>query len=724
MMKNRKMTQILLFILMLFLLVTSVSTPVIAQSVNDANMEGETEVEFAEKSVANGLEVKSNENKDGPIQSEKNSSSSKSAPAITSGVYAISKQATTSYARCSTVGGGTYLSQQTFDAPPASESNRHAMFKIIYRASTDDYVIRNMVNNEVVIYADVGFNAPLSVKLPNTNDSQIPTDKAWKITTTSDGFYNISCKLNGTTYYMSMPTSGNLELSTNGGIGGAKWKFNKYTGATFRGWGKIGEWPEHIENGSSATIEAYIYSTEIGENRAWFVTSSVNPDVASAVWAPYSSKMTITPKYGGSVRIRLEANVGNIIYENQLIMAGWDTGSFFIKNRYSSEYLTALDGVSDTELRLTSLPDGNDKEYTLWNMEYWGNGYYKIIQDVTGDCIYGNNPTTSNLEGKPWANAVWQQTLWKFIPKDNGVYKIQSYYHVANHTGNYVSLDDTSTKNIRSLASTGTKQLWRITPAKFNIKILYDQAFVDRHGSSNYMNVLNHVFGDNSIGNSIADALFNQLKIRFSFTFESTSTNTFKSYPYANGCLRCSDKDDFCLNHSSNSSSYTCSTLNQTTVFNDCTNSLHHKRWDIFDNNIPASSSYIPILFTGHNGCGVDTKGTESTLDDEHIVAQVAGYANWKGGTCIVILNRGNVSSTGDGSARLLLHEIIHIFNAPDNTQNYGEKLDPNYDPTQAYRMDCVMGYNRYKPHIQEELTICEYCKNIAKLYKYSFYNH
>ena len=61
-------------------------------------------------------------------------------------------------------------------------------------------------------------------------------------------------------------------------------------------------------------------------------------------------------------------------------------------------------------------------------MVYWANGYYQIIQDVVGDCVYGNNPIASNLKGKPWANNVWQQTLWKFIPQSDGSFKIQSYY--------------------------------------------------------------------------------------------------------------------------------------------------------------------------------------------------------------------------------------------------------------------------------------------------------
>ena len=644
---------------------------------------------------------------------------------VQSGVYAISRQHSSYYATSNTITGGTYLPQQQFTSVPASESVRNGLFKIVYRPSNDDYVIRNMRNNEVVVYANPGYNAPLTWRLQYCDDDDVPIEKAWKISTTNDGFYNIYCTISGTTYYWYMPASGNLELTTNPNQDGAKWSLHHYEGTDFRGWEQVGTWPEHIENGSSATVEACIYSTVIGENSAWLVHSDIDPDVATVNWS-YStcSQLEITPKYGGNTKIRIEADIGEAVFGYYYLVSGWDTGSFFIKNKFSSEYLTLLDGISDSELRLTYLPNGDDKEYTLWNMVYWANGYYQIIQDVVGDCVYGNNPIASNLKGKPWANNVWQQTLWKFIPQSDGSFKIQSYYHEANNPNNYVSLDNTATKNIRSLSDTGNKQLWYITPVKFNVKILYDQAFIDKNGSTGYMAVLSHVFGDNSIENSIEQALYDQLGIRFSFTYTSTSSSTFLSYPYYKECLVCNNRAILCENHSLQNSDYDCCSSGHTTMLYDCENGLHHKRWNCFGNNMPSSSSYIPILFTGHIGCGVNTKGTTDTTDDEHVGANVAGYANYIGGTSIVILSQGEVASTGDWSSRLLLHEIIHIFNAPDNTQNYTEPTDENYDPTQEYRMNCVMGYNRNSATVMQNLTICDYCKNIAKMYKYSFVNH
>lgn len=201
--------------------------------------------------------------------------------------------------------------------------------------------------------------------------------------------------------------------------------------------------------------------------------------------------------------------------------------------------------------------------------------------------------------------------------------------------------------------------------------------------------------------------------IRFTINITSTTNNPFSSYPYEQGCLKCSYRDALCENHSQNSNSYTCNTTGQSTLSGDCANGLHHKRWNIFSRNLSSSSTFVPILFTGHKGCEVS--------NGKHVSANVAGYAV---GSRIVILSQGGVASTGNESARLLMHEITHILGVRDNVQEYTNESSPDYDPTQEYRMNCIMGFNRRSSTIQENLTICSYCQNVAKQHKYSFYQH
>ena len=196
--------------------------PVTAFAQGETSNHPEKEVKAVNSDDSDFVASTFDEDKDTPESLGISNLSTSQTSSISSGVYAISKKDTTSYVRCNTIGGGTYLSQQTFSTAPASEAYRYAMFKIIYRSSTDDYVIRNMVNNEIIVYADVGYNAPLSAKMKGINDSAIPSEKTWKITATGDGFYSISCTTGGTTYYMYMPSTGTLELTTNKNLKGAK----------------------------------------------------------------------------------------------------------------------------------------------------------------------------------------------------------------------------------------------------------------------------------------------------------------------------------------------------------------------------------------------------------------------------------------------------------------------------------------------------------------------
>ena len=611
---------------------------------------------------------------------------------IQQGVYALSMQNTTSYARCNTVNGGTYLSQQTFSTPPASESNRHAMFKIAYRAATDDYVLRNMVNNEVVIYANVGYNAPLSIKLKDTSDSAVPSEKAWKITATNDGFYNISCKISGTTYYMYMPSSGNLELTTNNTLSGAKWNFHKYTGETFRGWGQIDEWPEHIVNGSSATIEAYIYSTVINENRAWFSKTSVDPDVATATRPSYSAQLTITPKYGGNTKIQIEANVGSAVFGYHYLMSGWDNGCFFIQNQYNSECLTTAGGASEAELRVTSMPNGSNNQYAVWRMEYWGNGYYWIVQDATGESIYDNsNSTTYNIRTKPWTGSARQENLWKFVPQSDGTVKIHNSYSVNNNTGKFLSLDNISTKNIRSLSNTGNKQLWKIEPLILNVSVIYDQGFVDRYGSP-YLNKLKSVYGNNSNGISFSSVFYDRFGIRLDVSFSST---VYQSYPYTNSCIHKNAIDTYCTD---------CKNVASDSDYVECSNGLHHKAELSFLGCVPngqllKNGEQTNILYTGHRGCYSD--------GSSHSTQHAYGWA-YTGGNRIVVmsalfntpLSSGNI----DDILKTTVHEHLHNFGA-----SHCDKSE-----------DCIMSKNTST--INVNLTMCTACRNTVNQNKYQLY--
>lgn len=346
--------------------------------------------------------------------------------------------------------------------------------------------------------------------------------------------------------------------------------------------------------------------------------------------------------------------------------------------------------------------NGSDKEYTLWNMVYWAQGYYQITQDIIGDCIYGNNPTESNICGKPWTDTVWQQTLWKFIPQSDGTVKIQSYYNVIHNPNNYVSLYNIATKNIRSSANTGVQQLWNIKPLRFNISVLYDQAFIDRHSSAGHINVLNGIFSANSAGKSIETNMLNRLGIHVSVQYTSTSSHPYASLPYSCGCslLGASNIDHIC-NNSHSTSPYDCNNESTTggTQLANCQAGYHHKNGNRILGEMTdisrTTSTNARILLTGFNCCNI--------YDGIHTPAgfYVVGWAdNTK---CLVMPSSSNLYGTAQ-------HELTHILGAPD----CGGKDQPN----------CIMGENQDVDSVINNMVLCSSCIDAIKALKYTFYQH
>ncbi len=193
---------------------------------------------------------------------------------IPNGVYAIEKANTDVYVKNNTLDELAWVFQEPFASPPTSESDRDYMFKIAYRAATDDYVIRSMSNNEIIIYPSLGSNnAPVAGRItvsgnPAT-DSNLPTTRTWKMTATSDGYDYIWYKEGGTTYYMrSTSDEGGgpiLGFTTNPNDTGTKWYFHKYTGDPIDGIGRY-NFERYLNVGDTYTHRAYMYSSTIGRN--------------------------------------------------------------------------------------------------------------------------------------------------------------------------------------------------------------------------------------------------------------------------------------------------------------------------------------------------------------------------------------------------------------------------------------------------------------------------
>ena len=149
-----------------------------------------------------------------------------------------------------------------------------------------------------------------------------------------------------------------------------------------------------------------------------------------------------------------------------------------------------------------------------------------------------------------------------------------------------------------------------------------------------------------------------------------------------------------------------CNASAPSTASNDCNAGYHHKKWDLFDDNLPTSSLYFPILFTGHRSCGIDD------LTGAHETANVAGYAP---GNRIVIFPQSLIDDKNNLGALTVLHEILHLFSVADDQNDYT-------NTSEEYKMYCVIGKKMYDSNIQQNLTICSHCMEIVNLNKCSLY--
>lgn len=224
---------------------------------------------------------------------------------IEDGVYALRKPNTTSYMNSSSTGGGTYVTQATYSLPPSSEATRAGMFKISYRAATNDYVIRNMANNEIIVYANPGYSTgyPLTLKQSGVSDAGMSTNYTWNITKSSDGYYYISYTTGGITYYMYMPSTGYLHLTTNINTNGTKWDLCK-SYASFKNI-VLGERSQIVNTGSTNLsalgTPTVFYSTTIDQNSAGSASYSVSSPSGTVSLATINSSGILNATKPGRV---------------------------------------------------------------------------------------------------------------------------------------------------------------------------------------------------------------------------------------------------------------------------------------------------------------------------------------------------------------------------------------------------------------------------------------
>ena len=198
------------------------------------------------------------------------------------GVYAIRSSGSYAYfmaTRPSSSIGWIFHDMQHPDDPPVATSDLENLFKITYRPNYNDYIIRSMLDNSLVLYPSMANNAPM-VEYRTSSDSTLTSYDTWDIEY-SNGDYYISHTRNGTTYYIySNPNSNGhgsrIFLTTTKTSVGTKWKFIQYEGNLIETI-KIDNFKSSLYVGDSNQYNGYVQSTRIGHN-GWVSYSICNND--------------------------------------------------------------------------------------------------------------------------------------------------------------------------------------------------------------------------------------------------------------------------------------------------------------------------------------------------------------------------------------------------------------------------------------------------------------
>ena len=410
---------------------------------------------------------------------------------IPNGVYAIGKANTNVYIKNNTLKNLAWVYQETFTSPPTDEDDRDYMFKIAYRAATDDYVIRSMSNNEIILYFSETNNAPVAGKVtvsgnPAT-DSNISTGYTWKITTTSDGYEYIWYQNETATYYLrSTSNEGGgpiLSCTTNKNNTGTKWSFYEYNGDPIDGIGRL-NFDNCLLPGETYIHQAYMYSSTIGRNGP-VSYSSGNTDVFTV----NSSSGLITAVSPGNANVWVTYPGAPLMWGKKSIITKVvqiaccnDDGYFDVSNSATSQYVQCN--------------DSEEIKRSVWVFENQGSGYYTIRNYVTGYYLKNSSNTLVHTEytGTIFSN----EFLWKVIRMDDGTYKFQSKYtpsyFISEENTNHSIVDPDI---VLTNTNDGTRQQWNIIPKFFEVTIYnyYDYTFQVRFdgGTSSSINTKNEI---------------------------------------------------------------------------------------------------------------------------------------------------------------------------------------------------------------------------------------
>jgi len=329
------------------------------------------------------------------------------------GIYAIKRSDASYYVKSYIPTNLAWVLQDTsHTSPPLTTSDLENLFKISYRPTYNDYVIRSMLDSSLILYPSVYNNAPVAGRR-SESDSQISTAYTWKIEYTS-GYYYITYTESGTKYYIRSESTENghkLVLTTSASATGTKWSFHQYSGNVYEDI-EMEEFKGSVTVGEEFRYQAYMRSTRIGHNGP--VTYSVRgSDGGTTSLATINSTTgLLSPTGAGAIQIR-------VTYAG----APWEwLWNVTIKTAGCKPYypITAGSGESTTI---------NCQGYAFWTHDKpddWSSPTEEsIIQNTftnSNEALYGKgqNPGYKELLENNWLDIVFPGKWEKVTSNDGG----------------------------------------------------------------------------------------------------------------------------------------------------------------------------------------------------------------------------------------------------------------------------------------------------------------
>ena len=318
---------------------------------------------------------------------------------LADGVYAITSAA---YIRWMTVENdsteaGAALQQTNVGEGPVASFDRSSLFKISYRASTDSYIIRSMLNNNLGLGYSNDMTKVITKTIPSI-DAQVPDFDTFHIEWNEEGNgFVIYRHLSSYVIHLSAPATANLTtVSKNSATATSLWHFGKYTGEDQSG---VDISFGTLIAGESYTETLVVWSTVIDANTPQAYISSGSTSVISFDWDSTNHLFTLAAHNEGSVTVAYRINkklpnnsTENVYQEFVTITAElpYEEGIYYFKNMSTQTYLQVDDvtapNYSTENASLEVLPFVAD-EHQRWELEHISNGYYKIISVKSGKVL-------------------------------------------------------------------------------------------------------------------------------------------------------------------------------------------------------------------------------------------------------------------------------------------------------------------------------------------------